>query len=216
MKPRTLLAILILVLAAGISVAFVAYARYADQKADREFAAQAELVEQTLYVPSWEWQSAGKEWSPAWKRSSQEQPQAIEERNARNAQVDADAQQAALRLRTVQKRELALRWLETQRRLREIFNRAKSARDIYQSQTDLRSGYCVHGLNMVCPRSSCSPRERADVFLSCLNDARRDYDRSMQTLKVEYARLEAEAASVWVKFVAITPAIGRSQPNRSP
>ncbi len=165
---------------------------YRGLRADRRFGAQAELVRQSASgVLSWK-----RRLSPA-------------ELQTWEARIAADARRAARRLRPAQKRQLALRWLETQRRLRRT-------RVSIWAAAERRAQLEVYRCREVALGAKIPAREQPRFIRSCLRKARGDFDRETEILKRTFAQLESEAGVLWTSLVTLAPAIVSDETAGSP
>lgn len=172
----------------------VAYNRNAGAQADREFGRQAQVVH--LYLEEAH-NTYHKLRFPDTSSVSvpEDRPTTIDEWRQRNQTVDAAARRAALHLRSQQKRELALRWLDLQRSMR-------SARIGY---IDILIGKGLEAA-LVCKRL------RGSEWFECDDRIRREGDRLEKELETKFASMDTDARAVWVKLAAIAPTIGEYDP----
>ena len=177
MKRHLVLAIAVGAVALAVLVGFAIANPYLDARADRMFGKAAQLEYASLE------ESHNTYHKLRFPETSMvtvpvNRPTTVEEWSQRYAAVDTSAHQAALRLHTSQKRELALRWLDLRRSMR-------TARIGY---IDLRIDWrwkeelCVTGANVSYPSQS---RERTDFILICWQDEWKARDRQEQALDTQ-------------------------------
>jgi len=183
MKRRVLLATLIVLALAVISAAFAIYKHYLSLRADREFGALAQIVQQNMRPFS-----------------------------SLRAQIAIDdAERGALGLRTARKRELALRWLEAQRELRSTLLEWIDA-DVQRKSAERPCWEQIGLPGPEADLKNVSPQALVNL-LNCQDPIRKQYERETRPLATKAKRLQADATSLWVRLVAIAPEIARSQPD---
>lgn len=189
-----------LILAALIGAVVVVVAlgvgRFLDSRADGEFRMHALRVTKMTWPIRYERQGEEYREVPSSELSSK-----IEE--ARN--VFAEARIAALGVRTREKRELALRWLDA----REELARAKAAVGSHFIENFYLSpcGLPLMKDLALAVRQGLTPSLR-EVWDACRRLDQTEIKPERRKLDAEVNRLTAHANDLWAKLVALAPAIG--------
>lgn len=180
-----------------LAAGWILFDRQQDVTSAKAFADQAEQVRRNTF-------DAVEFYSHIGLRGEVPTPEELHAWQDRNTRIDAEARQAALRLRSAATRESALRWLLTQQALRSA---RVSARVIAVSR--VMFDYCTERQQFVAQAvRGFSLSGRMAALSECFDQQRREEDNALNGVRAEIERLEAEEADSWAKLLAIAPEIG--------